>query len=81
MSLFKVVDNVGRKLFEGLEKDARHFVENNFPRMHVQPGNESMDVKPDVTLHGPDGSTDTFNSGWESDKPAPAHAAPEEEEV
>jgi hypothetical protein len=58
---------VGRKHFEGLEKDAREFVTKNFPRPHVDeftadPNSPVHDVK----LVAPDGSEEVFNShdGW-----------------
>lgn len=76
MTGFRVIDKAGRRLFEGLEKDAREFITKNFPRVHVQPGNESVeDAVPDVTLVAPDKSEDTYHgpdAGWKSEQEAPA---------
>lgn len=47
-----------RKLFEGLEDDARFFVEDNFPRVHVEPGSDYGDQEPstDAVLVHPGGN-------------------------
>jgi hypothetical protein len=69
-TLFKVVrSSNGARLFEGIESDARHFVESNFPRIHVEPGYGQAEPKPDVTLISPDGSMHEFHgpeTGWVS---------------
>lgn len=69
--VFKAVDKVGRTLIEGAESAVRHFIESNFPRHHVQPGN-TAEPEADVKLVAPDGSTDTFHAdhGWQSEQPA-----------
>lgn len=56
-----------RTLFAGTEEDARAFVENNFPRVHVEPGSGN-DPKPDVTLTDPQGTETTFDGVWSDDK-------------
>ena len=47
-------DNENRVLFSGTEADARSFVEDNFPRHHVDPAAPVMEEpEPDVYLvHG-----------------------------
>lgn len=56
-----------RVSFEGLEKDARKYVENNHPRPHIEEGNV---LPPDVALQVLDGkkvkSTQQFHAedGW-----------------
>jgi hypothetical protein len=65
-----------RTLFQGLEKDARRFIENNFPRPHVEPGTNDEAV-PDVALVAPDGSKETYHAedGWSGKPEAAAPAA------
>lgn len=56
-----------KTLFSGLEKDARKFVENNFPRPHVEPPGHPTDPgQADVKLVGPGGQTETYHAedGW-----------------
>lgn len=54
-----------RTLFEGLVSDARKYIQNNFPRAHVEPPNQDPGV-PDVKLVHPDGSAETYHAdnGW-----------------
>lgn len=44
-----------RRLFSGTEDDARDFIENNFPRLHVEPGVLYGDEgpEPDAVLVAP----------------------------
>lgn len=53
--------------FSGLEKDAREFVERNFPRVHIaDPNSEPV---PDVYVQAPDKAKHTFVNGeWVSDQ-------------
>jgi len=64
-----------RTLFQGLEKDARRFVENNFPRAHVEPPSQEPGI-PDVQLVSPSGAEETYHAedGWSGQ----AESAPEE---
>lgn len=64
----------GRTLFEGIESDARLYLENNYPRVHVEPGSaddptvNAVLVAPDGSLHAFDGEewhTDSDSSGEE----------------
>lgn len=61
-----------RTYFEGTEDDAYSFVENNFPRIHVEPGvNYGEDgPQPDAYVMTPDGKTSHWYDGtdWYSDK-------------
>lgn len=54
-----------RTVFEGLVSDARKFIQNNYPRAHVEPGNSDPGT-PDVRLVHPDGSAETYHAetGW-----------------
>lgn len=54
-----------RTLFEGLVSDARKFIQNNYPRAHVEPPNQDPGV-PDVKLVHSDGSAETYHAeqGW-----------------
>jgi hypothetical protein len=69
--LWKVLSNSDpsriRTLFQGLEKDARAFIESHYPRAHVEPPNQDPGV-PDVKLVSPDGAEDTYHAedGWAS---------------
>jgi len=48
--------NENRVLFKGTDSDARDFVEQNFPRHHVDPTAPAMEVpEPDVYLVGSGG--------------------------
>ena len=72
MSRAKVVSTNparARVLFEGLEEEARRFVENNFPRAHVEPGTVVEQPVPDVELVKDNGSKETYHadSGWSGD--------------
>lgn len=72
--------NLGREklLFAGTEDDARKFITDNFPRIHVEPGTDKDDdLVPNVQLHGPDG-TEHFN-GTEWVSAGGAHSAEDEE--
>lgn len=68
-----------RVLFEGLEKDARAFIVNHFPRTHVEPGMAPLDNEDgpitDVTLHNDSGDhVDHFHGpeqGWNSEQEIP----------
>lgn len=55
-----------RVLFEGLEEDARKFVQDNFPRAHVEPGMTVEKAVPDVHLVKDDGSKEEYHAetGW-----------------
>jgi hypothetical protein len=72
--LWKVLSNSDpsriRTLFQGLEKDARAFIESHYPRAHVEPPSQDPGV-PDVKLVSPDGAEDTYHAeeGWASDNP------------
>lgn len=50
----------GRRLFEGLEEDARLFIENNFPRPHIEPGGGGDELQADVHLISPEGVREHF---------------------
>jgi hypothetical protein len=60
-----------RTLFEAPEKDARTYIERNFPRAHVEPPNQEPGI-PDVHLVADDGSTHTYHAenGWTEESPA-----------
>lgn len=56
-----------KTLFSGPESAARRFIEQNFPRPHVEPPGHPTDPgEPDVKLVGPDGQTETYHAddGW-----------------
>ena len=56
-----------RVLFEGLAEDARKFVQNNFPRPHVEPpGAPVGNAVPDVVLVHDDGTKENYHAddGW-----------------
>jgi len=58
-----------RLLFAGDEESARAYVENNFPRIHVDPGSVLVNPRADVVLVLPDGSEEEFigreeANGW-----------------
>lgn len=58
-----------RTHFEGTEKDARTYVEQNFPRIHSD-GHTGSDPIPDVVVNLDDDSTDFFHgpeTGWNSE--------------
>lgn len=64
-----------RTLFRGTLDDAKKFIEDHFPRIHVEPGMhyEEEDLKPDAQIHHDDGSVSKYmGEKWESDKKAPA---------
>lgn len=56
MSEAKVTDRQGRVLFRGTREDAEKFVQDNFPRVHVEPGVDYGDngPAPDVEVTGGD---------------------------
>lgn len=58
-----------RTVFEGLEHEARRYVENNFPRPHVEPGTVTDNPAPDAVLVKEDGSKETYHAdnGWSSE--------------
>jgi hypothetical protein len=66
---WRVVSNVPgqrtRTHFEGLEADARTYVQNNFPRAHVEPPSQEPGI-PDVKLVGPGNKVEHYHShlGW-----------------
>lgn len=57
-----------RTLFQGLEKDARAYIANHFPRPHVEPPSQDPGVH-DVKLSGPGGVEDFYHAddGWNSE--------------
>lgn len=62
-AVWKVVQTVGTKVrtvFEGIEKDARKYISNHFPRVHAEPNGQD-DPVPDAVLVGPKG-TEQFNA-------------------
>jgi hypothetical protein len=59
--LWKVINRKNRVIFEGIEKDARLFISDNFPRVHVEPGSPDP-TTPDAKLRAPDG-TDYVHTG------------------
>jgi hypothetical protein len=66
MAQHQVRNRSGRVIFEGNEKDARTYVENNFPRMHAEPG-AGVDPSPDVEFFDPDGVVSHYHgpeTGW-----------------
>lgn len=73
---WRVVSYDGRKtFFEGTEEDARAYVENNFPRVHIEPGVNYGDEGPlpDVKLTGPGNVEATFKGkNWSDTEPTPA---------
>lgn len=56
--VWRVVSKDGKRLFEGLENDARDFLARNFPRLHVEPHSDSTG-KPDAVLVGPGKNVET----------------------
>jgi hypothetical protein len=58
--------NGRRVLFEGNEKDSREYVQNNYPRVHVEPGNVYGDDGPPADVHlDIDGDQEYWNgSEW-----------------
>lgn len=81
----KVVTQTGpriKTLFQGLESDARKFIEQFFPRSHVEPPSRDPGV-PDAVLVKADGSKEHYHSeaGWapgtgNPDEPATPAPAP-----
>jgi len=63
----RVVSRGGTLLFAGTEQDARAYVEANFPRVHVQPGNVN-EPEHDAHVLAPDGSKAFYHGadggGW-----------------
>jgi hypothetical protein len=57
---WQVVTSKGRVAFEGLEKDARTFLENHYPRVHVEPGSAD-EPAPDASLKSPNGDVEHFH--------------------
>lgn len=51
---WQVVSRGNMLLFAGTEEDARKYVQDNFPRVHVQPGSVA-EPEADATLVNPDG--------------------------
>jgi hypothetical protein len=77
----QVGDKKGRKLFEGNEADARRFVEQNFPRTHVDDNTVNRDIPVhDVKLINPSGVEEVYHAdtGWVS---RPDYNADPDEEV
>lgn len=53
-----------RVMFEGIEDDARAYVQANFPHVHAEPNTHYPDgPEPDVYLHGPDDTQHGFVGG------------------
>jgi hypothetical protein len=53
--LWKVVQDVGgrtRTVFEGIKEDAERYINDHFPRVHVEPGSPN-EPTPDATLVPP----------------------------
>lgn len=78
--------NNPRRLFKGLAEDAREFVENHFPKLHVEPGTDYGDDGPraDVEVVHESGKVERYHgdkAGWVTTQEAPvtAPAAPAEE--
>jgi hypothetical protein len=67
---WRVVENRprGRTVHEGTEKTARAYVEQNYPRTHVDPGNVADHPVADVHVVDPDGAR-THYLGAENDDP------------
>lgn len=67
-----VTDRDGRRVFfEGTEADAQSYVEANFPRLHVEPGNNYGEggPDPDAYVRSPAGVHSWFNGEeWLSEK-------------
>jgi hypothetical protein len=64
---FRVTSPDGnRVIFDGLEADARAYVERNYPRVHVTPGQVYGDkgAPADVHLVGPSGKEFWNGSEW-----------------
>lgn len=63
----RVVSRGGQLLFAGTEEDARAYVENNFPRVHVQPGSVN-EPEHDAHVLAPDGTKHHYygadGGGW-----------------
>ncbi len=82
----KVVSNTDpsrvRTVFEGLARDARKFVRDNFPLPHVEPPNQDPGV-PDVKLVHEDGTEETFHAddGWNVEKDTTTSPEPVSEPV
>jgi hypothetical protein len=55
-----VVTRGKRTVFEGPLSDARTYVENNFPRLHVEPGSTG-EPEPDAVIVAPNGTTTYWN--------------------
>lgn len=72
----------GRVAFEGNEYDAQRFVEQWYPRPHVEPGAYYSEggVQPDVILVAPDGSEHAYHAdpqiGWTQRSSSVAKRAP-----
>jgi len=68
--------NDRRVHFAGIDADARAYVENNFPRVHV--ADASADPYPDVALHAPDGAVHHYVNGeWRDLSDVPDDAVEE----
>lgn len=67
-----------RLVFEGTEKDARKYIENNYPRVHVEPGIPSDEFLPDAVFQDDSGNIEHYHgpeAGWIN--PAGDHSAPD----
>ena len=69
--------------FQGNEADARRYVEQNFPRPHVEPGSVAERLYADVQLHSPDGTVQELHgdAGWVDIDEEGNIVAPDEDEV
>lgn len=68
MAVVHPVASPRRVLFEGTEDDAKVYVENNFPRVHVEPGSNYGEAgpPPDVFLEDDNNGKHAFVAGeWQ----------------
>lgn len=80
--LVKAADKFGkhsRTLFSGLEDDARKFLTDHFPRLHVNPGSQDEPI-PDAVLAHPDGTVQ-FHDGtkWQDHETSKPPATTDDE--
>jgi hypothetical protein len=77
----KVVDNVGRRVFEGPMDQAKAFVESRYPKVHVDPqANMDNPPQPDVKVVDENGGEHTFH-GADAVPPWVSPEAPAESET
>lgn len=60
-------DGRNRKVFEGSERAAQRYVQEHFPRIHVEPGVDTPPT-PDVLIHAPNNGGVRGYHGFDDDE-------------